>query len=114
MHNCLFCKIASHEIPAEILYEDEQIIAFKDISPQAPVHFLVVPKRHIANLMELTPADNALIGHIVFCAQKIAKNQGCEEKGARFVFNCKQHGGQTVGHVHLHTLGKRNLEWPPG
>ncbi len=114
METCLFCRIANHEIPAEILYEDERIIAFKDISPQAPVHFLVVPKKHIENLMEIEENYKELLGHILFCAQKIAKEQGCEEKGARFVFNCKTDGGQTVNHLHLHVLGKRLLYWPPG
>jgi histidine triad (HIT) family protein len=114
MDNCLFCKIASHEIPSEILYEDESVVAFKDISPQAPVHFLVVPKRHIENLMEINEGDKELLGHILFCGQKIAKEQGCEEKGARFVLNCKTDGGQTVNHLHLHVLGKKQLYWPPG
>ncbi|MDR2732498.1 MAG: histidine triad nucleotide-binding protein [Fibromonadaceae bacterium] len=114
MEDCLFCKIANHEIPAEILYEDDRIMAFRDISPQAPVHFLLVPKKHIENLMEAGESDEVLLGHMLFCAQKIAKEQGCEEKGARFVFNCKTDGGQTVNHLHLHVLGKRQLYWPPG
>jgi histidine triad (HIT) family protein len=114
MESCLFCKIANHEIPAEILYEDSQVMAFKDISPQAPVHFLLIPKKHIDNLMEISENDEALLGHVLFCAQKIAKQEGCEEKGARFVLNCKTDGGQTVNHLHLHVLGKRQLYWPPG
>jgi histidine triad (HIT) family protein len=114
MESCLFCKIANHEIPAEILYEDDRIMAFKDISPQAPVHFLQKKKKHIDNLMEITENDEVLLGHTLFCAQKIAKQEGCEEKGARFVLNCKTDGGQTVNHLHLHVLGKRMLYWPPG
>ena len=114
METCLFCRIANHEIPAEVLYEDDRIMAFKDISPQAPVHFLIVPKRHIDNLMEIDENDKEMLGHMLFCAQKVAKEHGCEEKGARFVFNCKTDGGQTVNHLHLHILGKRMLYWPPG
>jgi histidine triad (HIT) family protein len=114
MQDCLFCKIASHEIPAEILYEDSRIIAFKDITPKAPVHFLVIPKKHIDNVMEISENDKELLGDMIFCGQKIAKEQDCEEKGARFVINCKTDGGQTVYHLHLHVLGKRMLHWPPG
>ena len=114
MQDCLFCKIVHHEIPAELLYEDDQIVAFKDISPQAPVHFLVVPKKHISTIMDAEEKDSALLGHIIFQAQKIAKEQGCEEKGARFVINCKTDGGQTVNHLHLHVLGKKQFYWPPG
>jgi histidine triad (HIT) family protein len=114
MQSCLFCKIANHEIPAEILFEDEQVVAFKDISPQAPVHFLVVPKKHIETIMDAEENDCSLLGHLLFCAQKVAKEQGCEEKGARFVVNCKTDGGQTVNHLHVHALGKRMLYWPPG
>ncbi|MDR0516145.1 MAG: histidine triad nucleotide-binding protein [Fibromonadaceae bacterium] len=114
MDNCLFCKIAHHEIPSEVLYEDDLIMAFMDISPQAPLHFLVVPKKHIDSLMDAGENDKNLLGHLLFMAQKIAKEHGCEEKGARFVLNCKTDGGQTVGHLHLHVLGKRMLYWPPG
>jgi histidine triad (HIT) family protein len=114
MDNCLFCKIANHEIPADILYEDDSVMAFRDISPQAPVHFLVIPKKHIDNIMEIKESDKELLGNMLFHAQKIAKNEGCEEKGARFVLNCKTDGGQTVNHIHLHILGKRMLYWPPG
>lgn len=114
MDNCLFCKIIAGKIPSACLYEDEQVFVFRDIAPKAPVHFLVVPKKHIANLMELTPADSALMGHVVFQAQRVAQEQGLTEKGARFVFNCKEDGGQTVDHIHLHVLGGRALEWPPG
>jgi histidine triad (HIT) family protein len=114
MHDCIFCKIVLGEIPSRKIYEDDEILAFHDVAPQAPVHFLVIPKRHIGNLMELAPEDAALAGRLVFRAQKIAQELGCSEKGARFVFNCKRDGGQTVNHVHLHVLGGRALAWPPG
>jgi histidine triad (HIT) family protein len=90
------------------------MLAFKDINPQAPVHFLVIPKKHIANLMELSAEDSSLIGRMVYKAQEIAKELGCSERGARFVFNCKADGGQSVNHVHLHVLGGRAMDWPPG
>lgn len=114
MQDCIFCKIVRGEIPSRKVYEDEEFLAFHDLRPQAPVHFLVVPKKHIANLMELAPEDGALVGRLVYKAQGLAKELGCAQKGARFVFNCKDDGGQTVDHVHLHVLGGRALSWPPG
>jgi len=114
MTNCLFCKIISGDIPSSKLYEDDEILAFKDINPQAPVHFLVIPKRHIENLMEMKEADTALVGKMFFKAQEIVKEQGCEEKGGRFIINTKTDGGQTVDHLHIHFLGQRLLGWPPG
>ena len=114
MRDCIFCKIVGGEIPSRKIYEDEDLLAFHDVSPQAPVHFLVIPKRHIANLMELAPEDSVLVGRLVFKAQGLAQDLGCVEKGARFVFNCKSYGGQTVDHVHLHVLGGRAFSWPPG
>jgi histidine triad (HIT) family protein len=114
MNDCIFCKIASGEIPSTKLYEDEELFAFKDANPQAPVHFLVIPKRHIATIMETGEADSALLGRLLYHAQEIAKEQGCSEKGARFVINCKEDGGQTVGHLHCHVLGGRFMDWPPG
>jgi histidine triad (HIT) family protein len=114
MHNCVFCKIVRSELPSRKIYEDDEMLAFHDIAPKAPVHFLVIPKRHIANLMELSPEDSALVGRLVFKAQELARGLGCAERGARFVFNCKEDGGQTVGHVHLHVLGGRIMDWPPG
>jgi histidine triad (HIT) family protein len=114
MQECIFCKIIRGEIPSRKAYEDDEMLAFHDLSPQAPVHFLVVPKRHIENLMELGSEDSALVGRLVFKAQALARELGCGEKGARFVFNCKSDGGQTVPHLHLHVLGGRVLTWPPG
>jgi len=114
MTDCIFCKIASGEIPSRAIYEDDEMLAFHDIAPQAPVHFLVIPKKHITSLMELDPEDSALIGRMVFKAQELAQELGCSDRGARFVFNCKRDGGQTVGHLHLHALGGRRMAWPPG
>lgn len=111
--DCLFCKIVAGEIPARKLYEDDQVFAFHDIGPRAPVHFLVIPKRHIGTLNHLTEADNALTGHMLFTAQRLAKEQGCEE-GFRVVMNCNELGGQTVQHIHMHVLGQRQMTWPPG
>ena len=114
MSDCIFCKIVRGEIPSRKIFEDDEILAFHDLNPKAPTHFLVIPKRHIPNLMELAPADSALAGHLVYEAQRIAGELGCAERGARFVFNCKSDGGQTVDHLHLHVLGGRPLGWPPG
>ena len=113
-NNCLFCKIIAGEIPAKKIFEDDEILAFHDINPMAPVHFLVIPKKHIENLMELQADDAALSGRLLYKAQDIAKQLGCEPKGGRFVINAKKDGGQTVDHLHIHFLGGRNLGWPPG
>ncbi|MDR3021033.1 MAG: histidine triad nucleotide-binding protein [Treponema sp.] len=114
MSNCLFCKIIANEIPSKKLYEDDEMLAFQDINPVAPVHFLVIPKKHIANLLELEAADAPLAGRLFHKAAEIAKQQGCEEKGGRFIVNTKSDGGQTVDHLHIHFLGGRALGWPPG
>jgi histidine triad (HIT) family protein len=114
MSDCLFCKIIAGEIPSKKIYEDDECFAFYDIAPQAPVHFLLVPKRHIRNIMELQQDDSALAGRLLYKAQELAAKLGCAEKGARFVINCKSDGGQTVDHLHVHILGGRPLDWPPG
>ena len=114
MSDCLFCKIIAGEIPSKKIFENEEILAFHDINPMAPVHFLVIPKKHINNLLELEEEDSSLAGRLLYKAQEIAKELGCEENGARFVINAKSHGGQTVDHLHLHVLGARQLSWPPG
>ena len=117
MSDCIFCKIIKGEIPSKKVYEDEELLAFHDLNPQAPVHFLVIPKKHIRNIMELHTAkadDTALVGRLFFKAQELAKSNGCAEKGARFVINCKTDGGQTVDHLHCHVLGGRFMKWPPG
>lgn len=114
MENCLFCKIIRGEIPSTKIFEDEELYAFHDIAPVAPVHFLVIPKKHIASLMDMPSGDSALAGRLLYKAQQLAQELGCGEKGGRFVFNCKSDGGQTVNHMHLHVLGGRSLDWPPG
>ncbi|WP_136679307.1 histidine triad nucleotide-binding protein [Neptunomonas sp. XY-337] len=111
--DCLFCKIIDKQIPAEIVYEDDLVLAFKDISPQAPFHALVIPKKHIATLNDITEEDRAVVGHMVMVAGKIANEQGFAEAGYRTVFNCNQDGGQTVYHIHLHVLGGKAMGWPP-
>ena len=114
MSDCLFCKIANHEIPADIVYEDENFVAFRDINPQAPIHFLIIPKKHIETINNLEEEDAPLIGEMVILARKLAKEQGIDEKGYRLIYNCNREGGQMVYHIHLHLLGGRPMGWPPG
>ena len=114
MSSCIFCKIIAGEIPSKKLYEDEEMLAFLDINPKAPVHFLVIPKKHIENLMELEASDAALVGRLFNKAQELAKEQGCDKRGGRFIVNAKADGMQTVDHLHIHFLGGRTLGWPPG
>lgn len=111
---CLFCKIIRGEIPGNLLYEDNDVIVLRDINPQAPTHCLIIPKRHIATINDLTPEDTPLIGHIVQTAKKLAQTEGIAEKGYRLVWNVNQNGGQAVYHIHLHLLGGRSMHWPPG
>lgn len=113
-HNCLFCKIANREIPASIVYEDDRVLAFNDINPQAPTHILVIPKRHIATLTDLRPDDDGIVGEVVRRAAAIAQERGIAAGGFRTVFNTNRDAGQTVFHIHLHLLGGRSLAWPPG
>ena len=113
MEDCLFCKIIAGEIPSNRIYEDDSCYAFYDIDPQAPIHFLVVPKQHIQSADELTDENAAVLSHIFLVIQKIAKDLGLEN-GYRIVNNCGKDGGQTVPHLHFHVLGKRLLAWPPG
>ena len=112
--SCLFCKIIAGEIPASKVFEDDQLIAFNDINPQAPMHVLVVPKRHLATLNDLAAGDDALVGEMVRRAAAIAKENGFDGPGYRTVFNCNAQAGQTVFHLHLHVLGGRTMTWPPG
>ncbi len=112
--SCLFCKIIAGEIPAAKVYEDDELIAFNDINPQAPMHVLVVPKRHVATLNDLSAADDGLVGAMVRRAAAIAKDRGFDGPGYRTVFNCNAQAGQTVFHLHLHVLGGRTMTWPPG
>lgn len=112
--DCLFCNIAKKEIPSNIIYEDEKVVAFEDINPQAPTHTLIIPRKHIETVNQLSEEDDALIGYCVRIAQKIAKDKSISEPGYRLVFNCNNHGGQVVFHIHLHLLGGRQMTWPPG
>ena len=112
--NCLFCKIIQQEIPASIVYEDDNILAFEDVNPQAPVHILVIPKKHIATVLEIPPKDNELIGQLYQVASRIAQDRKIADNGFRLVMNCNSDAGQTVFHIHLHLLGGRPMTWPPG
>jgi histidine triad (HIT) family protein len=114
MSACLFCKIIAREIPASIVYEDAAVLAFNDINPQAPTHVLVIPKRHIETLNDLEPGDDQIVGELVRRAAAIAKERGISPGGFRTVFNTNRDAGQTVFHIHLHLLGGRTLQWPPG
>ncbi len=111
---CLFCKIIAGEIPSKKIYEDDQLFAFQDINPQAPLHALIVPRRHIATLNDLAAEDEALVGSMVRRAAAIAKERGYDGSGYRTVLNCNSDAGQSVFHVHLHVLGGRTMAWPPG
>lgn len=114
MAECLFCKIAQKEIPSEFLYEDDKIVAFNDISPQAPIHILIIPKIHYGSIMDVSDHEIDIISHIHLVAKKLAKELGIDKKGFRIVNNCGEEGGQTVQHLHYHLLGGRQLAWPPG
>jgi len=107
--NCIFCQIVAGKIPSEILYQDEKVIAFRDINPQAPIHLLIIPKRHIPSLTHLSEEDLPLIGHMVNAANELAKKEGIAESGYRLVINCGKQGGQLVPHLHMHLLGGRRL-----
>jgi len=114
MSDCLFCRILKGEIPASVIYEDDHVVAFNDINPQAPLHALVVPRRHIATLNDLSPEDDALVGEMIRRGAAIAKDRGYADRGFRTVFNTNAGAGQTVFHIHLHVLGGRSFTWPPG
>ena len=110
----LFTKIINREIPADIVYENDDIIAFNDINPQAPIHVLIVPKKEIKTLNHLQVEDQEIVGKMFIAAKKLAEELNIDKNGYRTVFNCNDHGGQTVFHIHLHLLGGRQLAWPPG
>lgn len=112
--DCLFCKIIAGEIPADIVYESDTALAFRDINPQAPTHVLVIPRKHIATLNDIDESDEALVGSLYSAAREIAATEGIADDGYRAVMNCNAAGGQTVFHIHLHVLGGRSLKWPPG
>ncbi len=114
MSDCIFCKIISGDIPADILYQNDNVLAFRDLSPQAPVHFLVIPKKHISTINDIQTEDAALIGELFLAAKTVAKQEDMDDTGYRCVMNCNDDGGQTVHHIHLHVLGKRQMSWPPG
>lgn len=114
MSSCLFCRIISGEIPSKKLYEDDRLVAFADITPQAPFHALVVPRLHVATLNDLEPQHDAIVGEMVRRAAALAKAHGYAESGYRTVFNCNADAGQAVFHIHLHVLAGRKLSWPPG
>ncbi|KYH34526.1 HIT-like protein [Clostridium tepidiprofundi DSM 19306] len=114
MENCIFCKIINNEIPSEKVYEDDKVLCFKDINPEAPVHILIIPKEHISSVNELNEENADIISYIFLIAKKLAKQLGIAENGYRIVNNCGNDGGQTVEHIHFHMLGGRNLQWPPG
>jgi histidine triad (HIT) family protein len=112
--DCLFCRIIAGEIPAAIVHQDERLVAFKDINGQAPMHLLVVPRKHIPRLNDLAPDDDALVGEMIRRASILAREHGHADSGYRTVFNTNGAAGQTVFHIHLHVIGGRSLGWPPG
>ncbi|MCE9536028.1 MAG: histidine triad nucleotide-binding protein [Nitrospirae bacterium] len=114
MSECLFCKIVARTIPAALVYEDDLVVAFDDINPQAPIHTLVIPRMHVTSIAELQDSDVALLGRLMLAGNKVAKLKGIAESGYRLVVNTGAHGGQSVFHLHLHMLGGRHLAWPPG
>ena len=114
MSDCLFCKIVARTIPATLVYEDDLVVAFDDINPQAPTHTLVIPRKHVTSIAELEDSDVGLLGRLMLAGNKISKLKGIADSGYRFVINTGANGGQTVSHLHLHVLGGRHLAWPPG
>ncbi len=114
MTDCLFCKIRDGEIPCDKVYEDDDVLAFRDVNPQASTHVLVIPKKHIATTNDIDNDDITLTGQLVFAAKKIAAEEGIEKDGYRMVLNCNEGAGQTVFHIHLHLIGGRRMGWPPG
>lgn len=114
MSDCIFCGIAAGQIPATMLYDDGEVLAFRDINPEAPVHLLIVPRRHISTLNDLNEADAALIGRLYLAGKQVAAELGVAERGYRTVINCNRDAGQIVFHVHMHLLAGREMGWPPG
>jgi histidine triad (HIT) family protein len=114
MADCLFCKIINRQVPGSIVYEDDRVLAFNDINPQGPTHVLVIPKRHIASLNDLTPEDDQIIGEVIRRGAAIAKERGISQSGFRVAFNTNADAGQAVFHIHLHVIGGRRMTWPPG
>lgn len=114
MTDCLFCKIRDGDIPADVVYENDDVLAFKDVNPQAPIHVLIVPRKHISTVNDVQQEDDKVMGQLFLAAQHIAAEQGVAEDGYRLVVNCNAVAGQTVFHIHMHLLANRNMTWPPG
>jgi len=114
MDNCLFCKMVTGAIQPDVVYQDDEVLAFRDLNPQAPTHVLVIPKRHIATTNDLRPEDAELVGKLHLAAKQVAKQEAIDQSGYRTVLNCNAGAGQTVFHLHLHVLGGRAMGWPPG
>lgn len=114
MRDCIFCQILAGKMPGEIVFENERLVALRDINPQAPTHLLVLPKRHVATLNDLQPADAALMGEMVLVAARLAEQEKLATRGYRLVANCNRDAGQSIYHIHLHVLGGRYMTWPPG
>ena len=114
MSECLFCKIAAGEIPATVVFQDDRVVAFEDINPQAPVHVIIIPRKHIPTVLDLTDADRELVGYMYMVANQIVSDKSLTENGFRLVTNCGESAGQSVFHLHTHLLGGRDFDWPPG
>jgi histidine triad (HIT) family protein len=114
MTDCIFCKIANNEIPTTLRYQDDHIVAFNDLHPQAPQHILIIPRKHIATLNDLSSSDTDIVGKLTLTAKKLAHDLNLAENGYRLVMNCNSDGGQAVFHIHMHLLGGRQMAWPPG
>lgn len=114
MSDCLFCKIAFKQIPSKMVFENERICAFRDIDPKAPTHILIIPKKHVETVMDITDDDHLWWNQIPFLAQRLAREENIHERGFRLVLNCRNDGGQAVNHLHFHLLGGRKMSWPPG
>ncbi len=114
MEDCIFCKIINKEIPASMVFEDEKMIAFNDINPQAPIHVLLIPREHFASLNDIPEEKKNILSHLLLKARQIAQEKGIAEKGYRIVLNTEKDSGQEVFHIHLHLLGGRRMHWPPG
>ena len=114
MSDCIFCKIIAGDIPSKVVYEDDHVLAFRDLNPEAPTHVLVIPKTHISTINDISESQAELVGRMYLAAKKVAEIEGIAEEGYRTVMNCNARAGQTVFHIHLHVLGGRDMRWPPG
>jgi histidine triad (HIT) family protein len=112
--SCLFCRIIAGEIPGKVLFQDDRLVVLQDVNPQAPLHALVIPRKHVATLNDLSPDDDGLVGEMIRRAATLAREHGVSERGYRTVFNCNSEAGQSVFHIHLHVIGGRPMAWPPG